>query len=250
MDFDITTNATPQELLTIFPDAFMKTRLERLAWHIKTSGRPKISIKNIETPESWSPHRIKRPNRSPSDWLSNCLKSPYCPTGPWSSSTRDDGWGTNGNAALIEITTFRSGEKIPWRRSSTQRGTVGTLTDWRSPTKRFYDKCHGAKAGFYLDKRSYWITCKNPPTLQGLAVESDHFELIDRFEGFSRPRSKIIRSVGDAEDRIKEDALHAPGNQICRPTELLYWGLTSFSNFKICKPASWCQRRASSWRTH
>ncbi|MCA9372656.1 HDIG domain-containing protein [Candidatus Woesebacteria bacterium] len=208
MDFDITTNATPQELLTIFPDAFYENSFGTVSltyqnlWQTEDIDKEYRDARELIA----TSHQASKSDPRLIDLVTASKVHTALLDHDQAQPEMTDEAPT-ATLPLIEITTFRSGEKYHEgaRRPSEVQWGHSLIEDLQRR-----DFTINAMA---LKLDSTWISglieslAKNPPTLQGLAVESDHFELIDRFEGLADLDQRIIRSVGDAEDRIKEDAL-------------------------------------------
>lgn len=142
-DWDLTTNATPEEMLTLFPDAF----------YDNSFGTVGIPIKSISDTE---------------------------------------------NTDIVEVTTFR-----------TERG----YDDRRHPTVVKWGKTIEED----LSRRDFTmnaIAMELDETILGFkevnqdnSLQSIHFPLIDPFNGQQDIEHRLIRAVGDPDQRFKEDAL-------------------------------------------
>lgn len=208
MDFDLTTNATPQELLTLFPDAFYENSFGTVSltyqnlWQTENIDQEYRDARELIA----SSHQASKSNPRLIDLVTASKVHTALLDHDQEEPSKTDGV-TSPILPLIEITTFRSGEKYHdgARRPSEVQWGHSLIEDLQR--RDFTINAMALK----LDPA--WISnviaslAETPPTLQGLIVESDHFELIDRFDGLADLDQRIIRSVGNAEERIKEDAL-------------------------------------------
>lgn len=125
-DWDLTTNATPEEMLSVFPDAFYDNAFG-------TVGVPLPGTPEIEHP------------------------------------------------GVVEITTYR---------------TESSYTDHRKPTSVSWGKTIEED----LSRRDF--------TMNAIAARiSDSFEITDPYSGIQDIEKKLVKSVGNPNERFKEDAL-------------------------------------------
>lgn len=142
-DWDLTTNATPEKILKLFPDGFYDNEF----------GTVGIAIKNAENPEE---------------------------------------------KHIIEITTFRSESEYK---------------DHRHPEKVTWGKTIEED----LQRRDFTINAIAIPLISksmqintpmdSRLLENDHSLLIDPYHGYQDLQKNIVRAVGNANERFKEDAL-------------------------------------------
>jgi poly(A) polymerase/tRNA nucleotidyltransferase (CCA-adding enzyme) len=145
-DWDVTTNAKPEEVQQIFPDSFYENNF----------GTVGVKVEKF-TPSG-------NPEREP-------------------ASTRgDDHSSTRGGHDVIEVTTYRIESKYSDKRRPDAVQFAKTLKE-------------------DLSRRDF--------TMNALAirVQNSDFEIIDLYDGQKDIENKIIRTVGDAEERFDEDAL-------------------------------------------
>ncbi len=135
-DWDFTTNATPEEILKVFPDGFYDNAFGTVGVPTQVKSQ-KSKVKNKETEE----------NREP-------------------------------KPEIFEITTYRS-----------EHG----YTDRRRPDKVVW----GTKLEDDLARRDFTIN----------AIATDGEKIIDPYHGQEDIKNKLIRAVGNPDERFKEDAL-------------------------------------------
>lgn len=133
-DWDVTTNATPNKLVEIFPDSFYENDF----------GTVGVKVEKFITNGSLNPNR---------------------------------------EHDVIEVTTYRIESQYSDRRRPDEVKFAETLEE-------------------DLSRRDFTM---NAIALQ--LVGEDNFEIVDLFEGKSDIENKIIRTVGDANERFNEDAL-------------------------------------------
>ncbi len=209
IDFDLTTNASPEQLLTLFPFAFYENSFGTVSLtcqHLWDFANINADYRNARELVVTS-HQIRKTNPTLIDLMNatkihtSLLQRP--------NDTQPILEPTPPVLPLIEVTTFRSGEKYQngARRPSEVQWGHSLIEDL---TRR--DFTINALA---LKFEPNWITetlasfDTAPPTLQGITVDSTHFELIDRHEGLLDLEKGLIRTVGAAADRIQEDALRS-----------------------------------------
>ena len=147
-DWDLTTNATPDEMLKLFPNAFYDNTFGTVGIPIYSSSEPEVSREEINENSSRQTRTVN---------------------------------------FVIEVTTFR-----------TERG----YADGRHPTEVKWGKTIEED----LSRRDF--------TMNVIAIEIakdkpifDNTNLIDPFQGKNDIDNKLIRAVGDPNERFKEDAL-------------------------------------------
>lgn len=145
-DWDITTNATPEKILEIFPDSFYENEF----------GTVGVKVE-----------RFIAKSQTESEGSQNI-----------SDQT------TNKKYDIIEVTTYR---------------TEGLYEDKRRPSAVSFT--HSLKED--LARRDFTINA----IAYGPNKKTGEWELIDPFGGAEDLKKKIIRTVGNPEDRLNEDAL-------------------------------------------
>lgn len=208
IDFDLTTNATPQQLLSLFPFAFYENSFGTVSltyqhlWDFASIDSDYRSAREL----IMTSHQIRKSNPTLID-LVNATKIHTSLLKHTATNTILEP--IKAVLPLVEVTTFRSGEKYNTgaRRPSEVQWGHSLIEDLNRR-----DFTINALA---LKIQPEWVetTLTNlstvPPTLQGLVVPASSFELIDRHEGLQDLENGLVRTVGTAADRIQEDALRA-----------------------------------------
>jgi poly(A) polymerase/tRNA nucleotidyltransferase (CCA-adding enzyme) len=153
-DWDVTTDATPDKVLALFPDSFYENDFGTVGVKV-----PHFSAKSHTSDES---EATTRDEGSPSNITNQEAEKKY---------------------DIIEVTTYR---------------IESEYTDNRRPKEVLFTKSLEED----LARRDF--------TINALAYgprKSNTWELIDLFSGSSDIQKKIIRTVGNPEERFGEDAL-------------------------------------------
>ncbi len=168
-DWDFTTNATPHEILKLFPDGFYNNVFGTVGIPVQ---------KHLEGSDSSTKGLLYDKESVSSDVAGKNLKTPR---GSDSSQVAQrDSWDdvTARTEQIYEITTFR-----------TEHG----YSDRRHPDKVFW----GKSIEDDLARRDFTIN----------SIAYDGKQIVDPFKGQQDIEKKLIRAVGDAKQRFSEDAL-------------------------------------------
>jgi tRNA nucleotidyltransferase (CCA-adding enzyme) len=145
-DWDVTTNAKPEEIVKIFPDSFYENKFGTVGIKIKNQkSKIKITNQNAKINESQKQESITE---------------------------------------VVEVTTYRIESKYSDKRHPDEVKFANTLEE-------------------DLSRRDFTI---NALALK-ITNQSSGYEIIDLFGGQEDLKNKIIRAVGDANERFDEDAL-------------------------------------------
>lgn len=206
IDFDLTTNATPQELVTIFPEAFYENMF----------GTVSITYQHI-----WEQLQIDQEYQQARELIATAHQTRK--TDPkvidlieaskihrsLTETEKDEELEPPSKAQfpLIEITTFRSGEKYTEgaRRPSEVQWGHSLIEDLQR--RDFTINALALKIPPAFLTKVVESLEKNPPTIKGVLLEAEQFEIIDHHHGMDDLSDKIIKTVGTASERIAEDAL-------------------------------------------
>lgn len=165
-DWDITTDATPDKVMEIFPDSFYENEFGTVGVKV-----PRFSAESRTSDRS----EAKEPAAgSPGDNTQQKTEEQH----PAHNASRSDS-----GRDIIEVTTYR---------------TESGYEDKRRPDTVHFTLSLGedlARRDFTVNAIAYG------PTKQGA------WELVDPFQGAEDLKKKVIRTVGDAEERFGEDAL-------------------------------------------
>lgn len=166
-DWDVTTNATPEQMQKLFPDSFYDNQFG-------TVGIPVI-LGNEETPES--------------------LKGP-------GQSQHDD------KKLIVEATTYRTEHGYSDKRRPDKVEWGKTLEEDLS-RRDFTINAIALKTNCHPEEVALGDRREDPINLQEIphSVRNDKTEIIDPFEGKKDLENKLIRAVGNPNERFKEDAL-------------------------------------------
>ncbi len=193
-DFDFTTNATPEQILTVFPESFYENEFGMVAMpdkHLQTmmgrtshsdDSKEKLGAKNqvIQLESATKLHPSLSPKEVVSDesfHQKNYEITTYRSEGVYSDHRRPD-----------EVTWGKSIEEDVKRRDFTINAMALKVSS---------------------EKLSHFFA--DPHNMVNLAAEEkiaeEEYEVIDLYNGRADLEAKIIRTVGDAAERFEEDAL-------------------------------------------
>ncbi len=173
-DWDLTTNATPEQILAMFPDGFYDNTFGTVGIPMDLNQESRIKNQELE---------IASQARNDTEWVTRLGDPQKLPA---SDQASEDNFGGEerqdpvGQKQIVEITTFR---------------TEREYKDSRHPTEVKW----GATIEEDLERRDF--------TINAMAYDLKYHKLIDPFAGQVDLSNHIIRAVGDAKKRFKEDAL-------------------------------------------
>jgi len=158
-DWDLTTNATPDEMLKLFPDAFYDNSFG-------TVGIPLKNEKEMENPEA----RLQLPSQS-------------------------DG------GQVVEVTTFRTERGYDDRRHPTE-------IKWGKTIEEDLSRRDFTMNAIALDlNRNSGEEQSDDSRIDSGQARMTEYNLIDPYNGRQDIEDKLIRAVGNPNERFKEDAL-------------------------------------------
>jgi poly(A) polymerase/tRNA nucleotidyltransferase (CCA-adding enzyme) len=173
-DFDFTTNATPEQILTLFPNSFYENEFGTVAMPaVHLAEMMGVTPDQIRLSETESSQSAKNQviNVESATKLHPSLQ-PSASTAKITSTDRN-----------FEITTYRS---------------EGLYSDHRRPDEVTWGKSIEED----LKRRDFTINA------MALAISGkNEYRLVDLFQGMDDLKAGIIRPVGDAAARFEEDAL-------------------------------------------
>ena len=174
-DYDLTTNATPDEIQKLFPESFYENEFGTVA----ITHEELLNQMGVELSETSLP----KPHLPPTDRVIDIAQASKIHE---SLGTPEEIEETNENwLPDFEITTYRSGEVYDdFRRPDPKKLTWGKTIDED------------------LTRRDF--------TINAMALKhkkEDEFELIDPFNGLDDLNQHIVKTVGDPTERLQEDAL-------------------------------------------
>jgi tRNA nucleotidyltransferase (CCA-adding enzyme) len=176
-DFDFTTNATPEEIQQLFPESFYENEFGTVAiTHEELLKQMNIEPTEAELPKPHLPPKNKIIDLANASKIHESLGTPE----EIKKVESQANWLHN-----FEITTYRSGE---------------VYADFRRPDPK--KLTWGKTIQEDLERRDFTINAMALKHLKG-----DEFELIDPFKGLDDLGQHRVNTVGDATDRLQEDAL-------------------------------------------
>ncbi len=206
IDFDLTTNATPQQLLTLFPFAFYENAFGTVSltcqhlWDLTGIDPDYRAARELVV----TSHQIRKTNPSIID-LINATKIHTSLLSHSQINTSNET--QKAVLPLIEVTTFRSGEK--YQNGARRPSEV----QWGHSLVEDLKRRDFTVNSLALKLNSVWVETTlnnlklNAPTLQGIVINQADFELIDHHGGIQDLDAGVVRTVGLASERIQEDAL-------------------------------------------
>jgi tRNA nucleotidyltransferase (CCA-adding enzyme) len=168
-DWDVTTNAKPEEVMKIFPDSFYENKFGTVGVKIPRSDQG--SIFSFPDYSSGNSSRSNLP----------------------------------GKYEIVEITTYRIESKYSDKRHPDEVKFAKTLEEDLS-RRDFTINALALRINF-SKVRPFPSSSRALGILQGQTLKNSSYEIIDLFDGQKDLKDKIIRSVGDANERFDEDAL-------------------------------------------
>lgn len=206
IDFDITTNATPQEILNVFPTAFYENQFGTVSityqdvWQLANIDQEYQTARELVA----TSHQASKTNPRLIDLIQATKIHTSLAT---QAKSTDAERASSATFPLIEITTFRGGEKYDQgaRRPSEVRwghSLVEDLARRDFTINAMALKIHPQ----WLREFSTSLTA-SPPTLQGILVPQSAYELIDKHHGLKDLHTGLIQTVGKPSERMQEDAL-------------------------------------------
>ncbi len=202
-DYDFTTNATPDELLALFPDSFCENEFGTVSLaheHILEQ----MDAVHIKFAAPVQPPSTRLIDLSAATKLHRSLNT----TQPTFAENHET---TTYKKPVYEITTFRSQEVYDDFRHPTHLVWGSSLSEDLTRRDFTINALAIAISQEYLDSLSTeWFPKSEHPL-----TESEHYRqlppealsIIDEHDGLEDLRSSIIRTVGTAKDRFAEDAL-------------------------------------------
>ena len=205
IDFDLTTNASPQQLLTIFPFAFYENTFGTVSLtyqHLWDFAGIDLEYRKARELVVTS-HQIRKTNPT----LIDLLNATKIHTSLLEHSDNPAPEPQKAVLPLIEVTTFRSGEKYQngARRPSEVQWGHSLIEDLKR--RDFTINALALKLDPDWIETTFKQFTTHPPNLQGIPLDQSVFELIDRHNGITDLESGLVRTVGIATERIQEDAL-------------------------------------------
>jgi tRNA nucleotidyltransferase (CCA-adding enzyme) len=205
IDFDLTTNASPQQLLTIFPFAFYENTFGTVSLtyqHLWDFAGIDLEYRKARELVVTS-HQIRKTNPT----LIDLLNATKIHTSLLEHTEKPPLEPQKAVLPLIEVTTFRSGEKYQngARRPSEVQWGHSLIEDLKR--RDFTINALALKLNPDWIETTFKQFTTRPPNLQGIHLDQSSFELIDRHNGIVDLESGVVRTVGIATERIQEDAL-------------------------------------------
>jgi len=205
IDFDLTTNASPQQLLTIFPFAFYENTFGTVSLtyqHLWDFAGIDLEYRKARELVVTS-HQIRKTNPT----LIDLLNATKIHTSLLEHTEKPPLEPQKAVLPLIEVTTFRSGEKYQngARRPSEVQWGHSLIEDLKR--RDFTINALALKLDPDWIETTFKQFTTHPPNLQGIPLDQSVFELIDRHNGITDLESGLVRTVGIATERIQEDAL-------------------------------------------
>ncbi len=173
-DFDFTTNATPEQILTLFPNSFYENEFGTVAM-------PAVHLAEMMGVSTDESARLESESKSAAkNQVINVESATKLHPSLLSAASQTKIKSTDRN---FEITTYRS---------------EGLYSDHRRPDEVTWGKTIEED----LKRRDFTINA------MALAVTGENeYDLVDLFQGMTDLKAGIIRPVGDAAARFEEDAL-------------------------------------------
>ncbi len=205
IDFDLTTNASPQQLLTIFPFAFYENTFGTVSLtyqHLWDFAGIDLEYRKARELVVTS-HQIRKTNPT----LIDLLNATKIHTSLLEHTEKPPLEPQKAVLPLIEVTTFRSGEKYQngARRPSEVQWGHSLIEDLKR--RDFTINALALKLNPEWIEATFKQFTTHPPNLQGIPLAQSAFELIDRHNGIADLEAGVVRTVGIATERIQEDAL-------------------------------------------
>ncbi len=186
LDFDFTTNATPEEILQVFPDGFYENKFGTVSLALKYLPEF-LSNENQEKLEKDQKTIVLEEATK----LHESLQLPQRKT-------------EVEKAENFEITTYRTGEKYELNRRHPSEVTWGkNITDDLS--RRDFT-INALALTISLDKLKRIFENGQVPAKQ-YQFQADEYTLIDQFGGLKDLNDNLIKAIGEPEQRFQEDAL-------------------------------------------
>lgn len=208
IDFDLTTNATPQELLTIFPSAFYENSFGTVSltyedvWNsANISDEYRLARKQLAS------HLDVRKTDPRLIDLVRATKIHASLLDQNSETRNTESEQLNATLPLVEITTFRSGETY----SNGPRKP--TEVQWGKSILQDLERRDFTINALALKIDGAWISqilaglSTTSPKLKGYSLPIEFYQVLDHHHGLDDLDNKIIRTVGTASNRFSEDAL-------------------------------------------
>ncbi len=194
-DFDFTTNATPQEILKIFENSFYENDFgcvniseKQLRMNINKDFEAEFSIplyETYKTKQYIDLTKIKKPHESIKELVKDL----------------DNEYKKN---IIFEITTFRTNEIYSNFRKPNPKNLKWGKSIYEDLQRR--DFTINALA-INIKKHKLDEIFSNKKLLSFYSFKENDYEIIDKFDGIKDLNNKIIRSIGDPDKRLNEDAL-------------------------------------------
>jgi poly(A) polymerase/tRNA nucleotidyltransferase (CCA-adding enzyme) len=169
-DWDVTTNAKPEEIVKIFPDSFYEN---------------KFGTVGVKIPKNFSKVR------------------PFPPDSPAVGIPQDQT--LKNSYEVVEVTTYRIESKYSDKRHPDEVRFAKTLEEDLS-RRDFTINALALRVNF-SKVRPFPSSSEAPGIPQGQTLKNSEYEIIDLFGGQEDLKNKIIRAVGDPNERFDEDAL-------------------------------------------
>lgn len=173
-DWDITTNAKPEEVLKLFPDSIYENQFGTVLVKLKPQIIADSTQKRAEQVQKDTEKEIQR----------------------------DSALSQSGSATIVEVTTFRKEGKYTDKRHPDEIKFAETIEE--DLARR--DFTINAMA-LRLETRNIKHETKNKQENTLHASRFMFHELVDPFNGQEDLHNKIIRAVGNPKERFEEDAL-------------------------------------------
>src|SRR5258708_6037225 len=178
VDFDFTTNATPEQIIALFPNSFYENEFGTV------SIAPKHVRELMGLPAEIASEIVELQLKKRVIDYAGATKIHESLSAP-NQNTSHAGFERN-----YEITTFRS---------------EGTYEDHRRPSEVSWGKSLEED----LSRRDFTINAMAIAlkTYERVEIDEQNYEVIDPFHGMEDVKNHLIRTVGDPAKRFKEDAL-------------------------------------------
>ncbi|MBQ6449528.1 HDIG domain-containing protein [bacterium] len=189
-DFDYTTNAVPEQTMTVFPRSFYKNQFGTVS---VTPADLRELMGWPREQESEPATRVEAPDRIPISQATRVHESLQLPTHAPPAEKLNN----------FEITTFRVGEKYETNNRQPSHLEWGTTIE-EDLTRR--DFTINALALSVKQKRLEELFATTQMQSQ-ITIRPEDYQLIDRYQGLDDLRDNLVATIGDPDARFQEDAL-------------------------------------------
>lgn len=198
LDWDLTTNATPEQIQALFPESFYENEfgtvgidhenlLEQMKW-----SRPEVFKSLLSTPLTRSPRII---DIAQATKLHTSLSvQPQTTSTPTPSPTFKP----------YEITTYRSESLYSDHRRPSQLNWGASLEE---DLQRRDFTINALALKIDLDHLNDSLATAQQNHAATIAITADNYQIVDLFQGLSHLEKQLLVTVGLPEQRFEEDAL-------------------------------------------